>query len=199
MSKSRFAMVVLSLSFITPVSVASDNRTPATVRNGLHDFDFLLGTWNIHLKRLIHPLSNSDAWVEFDGRVMCRSLWDGRGQIEEFIVDNEKQNIHIQGITVRLYNSTTGEWSEYWANARNGSMDPLPQVGRFTADRGEFFGQDKFEGRSIYVKYTWTAMATKSPHFEQGYSIDGGKTWEVNWITEQSRVSDEAADSGKRG
>ena len=27
-----------------------------------------------------------------------------------------------------------------------------------------------------------------SAHFEESYSTDGGKTWEVNWITDQTRV-----------
>jgi hypothetical protein len=30
-------------------------------------------------------------------------------------------------------------------------------------------------------------MAT-IPHFEQSFSNDGGKTWEVNWITDQERI-----------
>jgi len=33
-----------------------------------------------------------------------------------------------------------------------------------------------------------TRSNTASPHFEQAYSDDGGKTWEVNWITEQTKV-----------
>ena len=34
-------------------------------------------------------------------------------------------------------------------------------------------------------------MTTNSPHFEQSFSDDGGKTWEVNFITDQTRVKDE--------
>jgi len=33
-------------------------------------------------------------------------------------------------------------------------------------------------------------MTTGTPHFEQAYSDDGGKSWEVNWITDQTRVND---------
>jgi hypothetical protein len=29
-------------------------------------------------------------------------------------------------------------------------------------------------------------------HFEQAFSNDGGKTWEVNWIATDTRVKDES-------
>jgi hypothetical protein len=63
-----------------------------------------------------------------------------------------------------------------------------PQIGQFKDGRGEFYAMDTFNGKSILVRYVWTAMTTNSPHFEQSFSDDGGKTWEVNWITDQTRV-----------
>jgi hypothetical protein len=51
-------------------------------RDGQHDFDFELGTWKIHLKRLVHPLTGSTTWVEFDGSSVTRKVWDGRAQLE---------------------------------------------------------------------------------------------------------------------
>ena len=36
-------------------------------------------------------------------------------------------------------------------------------------------------------------ITPKTAHFEQSFSDDGGKTWEVNWITDQTRVGDEPA------
>ena len=35
-------------------------------------------------------------------------------------------------------------------------------------------------------------ITPNSAHFEQSFSDDGGKTWEVNWITDQTRVKDES-------
>ena len=57
-------------------------------RDGQHDFDYLVGSWNIHLKRLLHPLSGSHEWIEFDGTVVCRHIWKGNGEVEEFNVDS---------------------------------------------------------------------------------------------------------------
>jgi hypothetical protein len=56
----------------------------------------------------------------------------------------------------------------------------------FKDGHGEFYAQDTYDDKSIFVKFDWSALTTKSPHFEQWFSNDGGKTWEVNWITDQT-------------
>jgi hypothetical protein len=169
----------------------------AQVHDGQHDFDFLVGSWNIHLKRLLHPLTGSNAWIDFDGTVVCRHIWDGRAEVEEFKVDSPKQNIHIDGLAVRLYNPASHQWTIYWANARNGVFDSAPQTGEFRNGRGEFYGQDTFNGRMVYVRFVWTNTTSAAPHFEQSYSVDGGKTWEVNWVTEQRRVAESGSTTAR--
>jgi hypothetical protein len=154
-------------------------------RDGAHDFDFEIGTWKIHLKRLAHRLSGSHEWVSFEGTSVTRKVWDGRSQLEEFETDSTGG--HIEGLTLRLYNPTTHEWRLYWANSKVGVMDP-PQVGRFRNGVGEFYATDTYEGRTVLVRFVWSKTDSDSPHFEQAYSEDGGKTWEVNWITDQTRT-----------
>jgi hypothetical protein len=162
--------------------------TAKAPHDGQRDFDYLLGAWDIHLKKRLHPLTGSNQWIEFDGKVTCRSIWDGGAQVEEFVVDSPGKNIHIQGLATRFYNPKTREWRIYWASRENAAMDPSPQVGQFLNGRGEFYGTDTLEGRAIYIRFVWTNTASAAPHFEQSFSADGGKTWEVNWITEQKRV-----------
>ena len=172
----------------TSAGAASGSQTTTSVRDGQHDFDFALGTWKAHLKRLEHPLTGSKTWVEFDGTFSARKVWDGRANVEE--VELNSPTGPIEGLTVRLYNPQSRQWSIYWANSKNGAMDTSPQIGQFKDGRGEFYGQDMLEGKLIYVRFVWTKTDSDSPHFEQSYSEDGGKTWEVNWITDQTRVSD---------
>ena len=164
------------------------SQTTTSERDGQHDFDFEMGTWNAHLKRLEHPLTGSNTWVEFDGTFAARKIWNGRANMEE--VELDSPGGHIEGLTLRLYNAQTHQWSIYWANSKNGVMDPSPQVGQFKNGRGEFYGTDTLNGKLIYVRFVWTNTDTNTPHFEQSYSDDGGKTWEVNWRTDQTRVSD---------
>jgi hypothetical protein len=168
---------------------AATSAGASAVHDGQHDFDYLLGSWKIHLKRRLHPLTGSNEWIEFDGTVVCRSVWNGLAEVEEFVVDSPEKNIFIKGLTIRLYNPKTHQWTIYWANSKNGSIDPAPQTGQFVNGRGEFYGQDTLDGRAIYVRFLWTNTTSSAPHFEQSFSADGGKTWEVNWITEQTRTT----------
>jgi len=167
----------------------SAQRTPAE-RDGQHDFDFEVGSWNIHLKRLKDRLAGSTAWVEFDGTSVTRKVWDGKADLEEFETDSSASG-HIEGLTLRLYNPQSHQWSLYWANSKSGTIDS-PQIGQFKNGRGEFYGQDTWNGKAVLIRFIWSNTTTNSPHFEQSYSDDGGKTWEVNWITDQTRVNDQA-------
>ena len=61
-------------------------------------------------------------------------------------------------------------------------------IGSFKEGRGEFYDQEMFEGRMILVRYVWSNVHGKKPHFEQSYSTDGGKTWEANWVADSTRI-----------
>jgi hypothetical protein len=160
------------------------------VRDGQHDFDFIVGTWKVHLKRLQHPLTGSTTWVESDGMVVGRKIWNGRANLDEFVTEGPAGR--VEGLTLRLYNPQSHQWSLYWANGKDGALGVPPTVGEFKNGRGEFFDQEPFNGRSILVRYVWSDITANSAHFEQSFSDDGGKTWEVNWISDQTRV-DEAS------
>ena len=49
---------------------------------------------------------------------------------------------------------------------------------------------ETYKGRTILVRYVWTGTTSNSPHFEQSFSDDGGRAWEVDWITDQVRVNE---------
>src|SRR5260370_20418250 len=132
-------------------------KQPLAERDGQHDFDFELGSWKIHLKRLQHPLTGSTSWVEFDGTSVTRKVWDGRADLEEFETDSPAGG-HIEGLTLQFFD---------------------------TEPSGP-------NGRAILVRFVWSNITPNSAHFEQSFSDDGGKTWEVNWITDQTRVNDES-------
>src|SRR5215470_15230923 len=166
---------------------AANSGQASSERDGQHDFDFELGSWKIHLKRRLNPMTGSNKWVEFDGTSVTRKVWEGRSQIEEFETDGPTG--HIEGLTLRTYNPKTHEWKLYWANSKDGNV-VVPQIGKFKDGAGEFYGMDTLNDKSILIRFIWSKTNTDIPHFEQAFSDDGGKTWEVNWITDQTRVSD---------
>jgi hypothetical protein len=170
-------------------SDAAKAVSQSTERDGQHDFDPLIGSWKYHLKKLLHPLTGSHSWAEFDGTGVCYKIWDGRAQLDTIEVDSPDAG-HIEGLTLRLYNPQSHQWRLYWANSKVGILDP-PQIGEFKNGRGQFFAQDTINGKVILIRFDWTNMTTNTPHFEQSFSEDGGKSWEVNWITDQTRVPDQ--------
>jgi hypothetical protein len=191
------AMACLLPSSTAHAQTASPASAPpalqaATPRDGQHDFDFEIGTWKVHLKKLQHPLTGSTTWIEFDGTVAARAVWDGRANFDEFEADSPSG--HVEGLTLRLYNPQARQWNLYWANPKDGIFSGPPQVGEFKNGIGEFYCQDTYNGRMILIKYAWSGITPNSAHFEQSFSTDGGKTWEVNGITDQTRTS---ADSVK--
>jgi hypothetical protein len=168
---------------IPPKSSAQSAEVP-----GQHDFDFEAGTWNIHLKRRLRPLTGSNEWVEFDGTSVTQPVWNGRAWIEQF--DTRGPSGPMQGLTLRLFNPQSHQWRLDWANAKNGALGGPPNVGEFRNGVGEFYCQDTYNGRMILIRYVWSNITPNSAHFEQAFSDDGGKTWEVNWITDQTRVKE---------
>lgn len=147
--------------------------------DGQHDFDFEIGAWKTHLSRLLNPLTGSGVWVEYEGTSVVRKVWDGRANLGELEVAGSSG--HIEGLTLRLYNRQTGQWNITWANGNEGVLDRTTMHGGFKDGRGEFFGQDSLNGRAIYARFVFSEIARNSFRFEQAFSADGGKTWEVNW------------------
>lgn len=173
-----------------PASVVRENiaAQSASPDDGRHDFDFEIGTWKIHLKRLNRRLAGSTTWTEFDGTSVTRKLWDGSANIEQF--ETTGAGNHIEGLTLRLYNPESRQWNIYWATSKDGVLG-IPTIGEFKNGQGEFYDQEPYNGRSILVRFIWSQITPTSAHFEQSFSDDGGKTWEVNWITDQTRISEE--------
>jgi len=169
---------------------AGPEAPAANAADGQRDFDFELGSWSIHLQKRLRPLTGSKEWVRFDGTSVTRKVWDGRADIEEFETDGAAGR--IEGLTLRLYNPQTRQWSLYWANSRDGIL-VAPQVGQFRDGVGRFYGWDTLSGKPILIRFIWSRTGSNSPHFEQSFSADGGESWEVNWITDQTRLDGPAA------
>ncbi|HXI77723.1 MAG TPA: hypothetical protein VNH21_11340 [Steroidobacteraceae bacterium] len=150
-----------------------------------HDFDFELGAWKTHLSRLVHPLTGSTTWVDYDGTTRVRPVWNGRANLLELEADGPSG--HIEALSLRLYNPESHQWSINFANSKGGTLG-TPTIGEFKHRRGEFYDQETLNGRSILVRFVISDITATSCHFEQAFSDDGGKSWEVNWIATDTRI-----------
>jgi hypothetical protein len=166
----------------TTVAEHTDTR-----RDGQHDFNFENGTWKTHLTRLLRPLSGSTTWVEYDGTTTVREVWNGRANLLELEADGNTG--HIEALSLRLYNPVSHQWSLNFANSAGGALG-TPTIGEFKNGRGEFIDQETLGLRAILVRFVITHSSPTTCHFEQSFSDDGGKTWELNWIADDSLISD---------
>jgi len=155
-------------------------------RDGSHDFDFLIGDWKAHVRRLPDRLNNSKAWDEYDGISNHHKLLDTNANFEQFEVSSPDKKLHIKAQTLRMYNPDTHQWSIYGLDLDKGELD-APVVGEFHGNRGEFYNHQTWKGRVILVRWMWLNVSPKSAHMEQAFSPDGGKHWEVNWICDLLR------------
>jgi hypothetical protein len=168
-------------------------RPTSTQRDGQHDFDFEIGNWKTHVSRLMHPLTGSKTWVEYDGTSVVTKIWNGKANLVELEVDGTSG--HLELASLRLYNPDSHQWSLNVASSRGGGLGTAT-IGEFKNGRGEFFDQETFNGRTILVRFVVSDIAPDSCHFEQSFSDDGGKTWEVNWIATDTRAKDKSGTPG---
>jgi len=151
-----------------------------------NDFDFLQGRWRVHNRRLLRPLTGSTEWIEFEGTSTVRPLWDGQSNFEEWEADAPTGQ--ISAVSLHLYDPRARQWSLHWAARADGRIG-TPTVGRFVNGRGEFYDHEDYAGRAIFLRLIWEPRGATACRFEQAFSIDGGRTWETNWIMEFTRIS----------
>ena len=182
-----------ALAMHTPQALSQANSTApgmgdraANAPDGQHDFDFEIGTWKTHLRRLQRPLTGSTTWIEYDGTTIVRRVWNGRANLLELDVDGPAGR--IEALSLRLYNTQSGQWSLNFARSGSGSLSPPPAIGGFKNGRGEFFNQETLNGKVITVRFVISDVTPTSCRFEQSFSDDDGKTWEVNWIATDTRI-----------
>ncbi len=169
------SVLLCSALMILHVSLArAQQKTDApgtnqpTVRDAQHDFDWDIGAWKLHMKRLVHPLTGSTTWVEYDGTDTVRKVWDGRANLGEVEADGPAG--HIELLTLRLYNPDTHQWSLNITGSGSGVLSP-PAVGEFK------------DGHA-------SDITARSARFEQAFSADWGKTWELNLIVTETLMKD---------
>jgi hypothetical protein len=186
-SLAGIALVAMGVPF--GVNAAQDAPAEPTAANlsGLHDFDFLFGEWRVHGRRLKERLTGSHDWEEFEGSIVSRKYMDGWANVDDTVF-HTPQGIY-RGVAPRAYDPKTGQWAIWWIDGRNpfGNVDP-PVKGRFVNGVGTFHADDTLRGKPIKVRFTWSHITRTTARWEQAFSPDGGKTWEVNWEQRLERV-----------
>jgi hypothetical protein len=166
------------------------------VLDGQRDFDFEFGCWRTTVSRLKRPLSGETEWLKYEGTSIVYPLLGGSANLVELSIDGPTGS--IKGVSLRLFHPKTRQWSLHYASTAEGELTK-PLSGRFNGTRGEFYGDDDFAGRAIRVRFVISDIKPTLVKFEQAFSVDGGKSWEINWIANDTRLgsSSDPADCRK--
>jgi hypothetical protein len=160
----------------------------AAPREDGREFDFNEGVWKTHSRRMLHPLSGSSDWIETDGITRVAKVWGGRANLAESRTQGA-DGVALELLSLRLYNPQSHQWNLNFANTRAGSIG-VPSVGSFANGRGDFYSYEEIGGRYVMVRFSIWRLTKDSARSEQAFSADGGRTWEVNWTSDYTRVSD---------
>lgn len=177
-------LLVGALSYAAHALPSAAPPAAAAARDGSHDFDFNVGVWHTHIRRILDPLSGSSQAVEFDGTVSVRKVWDGRAQLEE--IEADKPDGHWEGMTLFLYNPQAHQWSQTYADSKLGEFEP-PLIGDFRNGTGELFATDQLKGRTVLIRGVWSDITPDSHSFVESYSDDAGRSWAPAFIAHLTR------------
>jgi len=152
----------------------------ASKNSSKHDFDYLVGHWNIRNRTLKEQLVGSDEWEEFDATQELRPILLGQGNFDIF--RTQLGGKPFEGLTVRLFDPQTRLWTIYWADSKEVNLDE-GKVGSFDGDEGDFFGREIINGKNVIVRFHWEKRDAKAPIYSRAFSADAGRTWEWNWYS----------------
>jgi hypothetical protein len=182
--------VVEDKSVIKPtLDERGDMVVTPSATSSARDFDFLMGRWRVHTKRLKTRLNNCQEWLEFEATARNRPLLSGIANLD--LRKSEFLGIASESMSLRIFNQTTNLWSMYWADSKSGVMDPVVE-GSFDGDVGLFYGKNIYNGVPVLVVFKWDKTNPEKPEGSQAYSTDNGKTWEWNLVTVFTRLPDES-------
>jgi hypothetical protein len=178
---------ILLLAALPHISLAAPAASPSPANpvssGGARSFDFIIGRWDVHNRRLLRRLQHANEWMEFEATNDGRLILGGAGNEDEFRSEHLPGFI---GMSLRLFDVNTQRWSIYWVDNQTATLQ-APVHGSFKGNVGVFEGEDEFEGKPIRVRFTWSGIDTPEPRWEQAFSADQGKTWETNWTMEWRR------------
>jgi hypothetical protein len=157
------------------------------------DFDFVLGRWRIHNRKLVDVLDpECTKWVEFEATSEARPILGGLGNVDTFLApEMPPHGDRVEGVTLRLFDPESQLWRIWWASTRFPGQLDTPVEGRFEGDHGEFLCDDVLNGHPVKVRYDWRVLSETEIRWEQSFSYDGGSTWNANWVMSSVRDGDE--------
>lgn len=151
------------------------------------DWDFLAGRWNVRHRRLRRRFAGSADWDEFGGTFVNWPVLGGYGNVGDNVMEFPAGT--VRGVGFRAFDPASGQWSSWWLDGRSPAAIGAPLRGAFVDGIGQLLGDDVHDGKAIRTRVIWSRITERSARWEQSGSTDGGRTWEVNWISDFERLA----------
>ncbi len=173
----------------TPEPTPEATPAPYVLTDAHHQLDWFIGTWDVQSRVLMN--ADTDEWLDETATSTVEPVIGGFALLERY--EGSYGGAPIQGMSVRIYNTSTERWHQRWTD--NTSPGFAPYTGQF-AD-GQFVaysdngyspevdgGTEKQRGlREIFFDieedhFSWRLEQT----------TDGGMSWTTVWTLEYTRA-----------
>jgi hypothetical protein len=178
--------LILAVAGIQPLTAQPPAAPPGftlTRTGSEHDFDYFEGGWTTVQHRLAESHDGKPEWKVFPGNLCMRLYLNGHVTVDEL----DFPTLGTAGLTLRTFDKQKRQWSIYWVSSVSGRLDPVPTIGGFEGNRGEFYAEDQIDGRPVKVRYLWTIKDHDHARWEQAFSYDD-RSWKTNWIADFARA-----------
>jgi hypothetical protein len=152
---------------------------PSHAASAPSDFDFIIGRWTVQHRRLNERLAGCTTWTTFSGTSSTHKILQGFGNLEDNVLHFPEGS--VRAVALRSYDMDRQTWAIWWLDGRSPHHLDVPVVGGFSEGVGTFYADDVLAGRPIRVRFQWTPNPGGHPRWEQAFSSDHGRSWEINW------------------
>ena len=140
-------------------------------------FDFWVGEWD-----LTWPGANGAAAGH--GTNSIRRILDGCVVEENF---SGRSSMTLRGTSVSTFDTRAGKWKQTWVDNEGGYLDFVGEL-----SNGQMILQREAvrpDGSRVLQRMVWKNISPTELDWSWEASLDGGKTWQVNWPIHYKRRS----------
>lgn len=178
MTKNLLCAILFSL-FVPVAIFAQQSPKPADpcAAPQQKQFDFWVGEWDL-------TWPGQKVGDVGHGTNSIKRIMDGCVVQENFSGEN---SVHLRGTSVSTFDTRSGKWKQTWVNNEGGYLD-------FTGDfsNGQMILQreaSRPDGSKLLQRMVWKNITANDFDWSWEASLDGGKTWNVNWPVHYKRKS----------
>ena len=164
-----FLVLLFAQLFLPALSAQANVQANPCSAPQQEQFNFWVGEWN-----LTWPGQNAGETGR--GTNSIQRILDGCVVQENF---SGGESMHLRGASVSSFDKKSGKWKQTWVDNEGGYLD---FVGEFKDGQMIFQREGtRPDGTKVLQRMVWKNITSTEFDWSWEASLDGGKTWQVNW------------------